>query len=629
MNILVIKTGALGDVVRTSFIAQALKDKYKKHNPKIYWITDKKTIPLFINNPYIYKVITPINKQNLTNIQWDLIINLEEDEENCKFASSLKPKELIGFIYHKNKILPSPTTKEWFDMSALGEKPQNDILKKQNQKTHRQIISEIISIKDHKKYEPSLRLTTRQREIANNFLRRYNLKRTDLIIGINTGAADRWPKQLSIKKTAKLIDKLYKEFNAKIILFGGPNEFERNQEIHKLCKSPIIDTGTGNNLFEFPALISVCNLLITSDTLGLHISLALKRNTIVLIGPTSPTEIDMYGFGEKIIAKSSCVCCYKSHCKSMEKIDLNEIITKVKKILSKKITLLITAFDEPNIRKTIESALNQKTKYDYDIIISAPDKETLDIAKEYAKKNKNLTVIKDPGKGKSLALNLAFSKIDSDFLILTDGDVYLNKNIVEEIITLFLDPEIGCVSGKPVPQESKTSKYGFWAHFLFDSAHKIRKQAFKSNSFIECSGYLFAFRKNRIKKIPIDVAEDTVVPYLLWQKGYKIGYAEKAEVYVKNADNWKDWLKQKTRTHKSHEKLDMYVDTRTIPKVKTFKTESKGIFWLVRYPENLKEFIWIQQLAISRLLTWIKYYLDTTFLKKHYRDGWERVESTK
>lgn len=31
MKILVIKTSVLGDVVRTSFIAQALKDKYKNN----------------------------------------------------------------------------------------------------------------------------------------------------------------------------------------------------------------------------------------------------------------------------------------------------------------------------------------------------------------------------------------------------------------------------------------------------------------------------------------------------------------------------------------------------------------------------------------------------------------------
>ena len=52
--------------------------------------------------------------------------------------------KIIGFIYKNNKIMPTQTMREWFNMSALGEKPKNNILKKQNKKTHREIISEII-----------------------------------------------------------------------------------------------------------------------------------------------------------------------------------------------------------------------------------------------------------------------------------------------------------------------------------------------------------------------------------------------------------------------------------------------------------------------------------------------------
>jgi len=639
MNILVIKTGALGDVVRTSFIAQALKDKYAnilKHTyPKIFWLTDKNAAPFFINNDYVNKVVTLEKKHTLKSVKWDLIINLEEDEENCNFVKALNPKEIKGFVYKNNKSHHTPTTKEWFNMSMVGPKPQNDILKKNNKKTHRQLISEIVEVKEYKKYEPFLRLTQKQRNFANDFLRRYNLKQTDQIIGINTGSADRWPKQLSTKKTAQLIDKLHKKFKAKIILFGGPSEFQRNQEIQKISKSPIIDTGTGNDLLEFPALISVCNLLITSDSLGLHVSLALKRNTIVFIGPTSPTEIDMYGFGEKVVINRDCVACYrnykktcKKYCKGIESITIDEIINKAEKLMSKKIIVLITAYKEPLISKAIESALNQKTNYDYEVILSAPDKETLEIAKEYTK-YKNFKTTVDPGKGKSYALNLAFKKLDTDILILTDGDTYLGEDVVEEITNLFLNPEIGCVSGRPIPQESKKTKFGYWANFLFDSAHKIRKKSFATNSFIECSGYLFAFRKKRIKKIPLDVAEDTVIPYIFWQKGYKIGYAENAKVYVKNANNWNDWVKQKIRTHKSHSKLGLYVDTDTNPKVKTFKNEAKGISWLLQYPQDIKEAIWTQELALSRFYTWIKYYLDTLFLDRQYSDGWERIESTK
>jgi len=294
-----------------------------------------------------------------------------------------------------------------------------------------------------------------------------------------------------------------------------------------------------------------------------------------------------------------------------------------------KITLLITAFKEPNLVKAIESAINQKTRYKYEIIVSAPDKETLNIAEKYSKKNKSLKIMKDPGKGKSYALNIAFSKISTDIMILTDGDVYIDENAIEEISNLFLDEKIGCVSGRPVPQESRNTKFGYWAHFLFDSANKIRRKAFENHSFLECSGYLFAFRKKLIDKIPLDVSEDTVIPYILKQKNYEIGYAEKAEVYVKNPDNLKDWIKQKTRTHKAHEKLYLYVDTKSIPRVKSFKTESKGIFWLLKYPKNTKEFFWTIELIFARLYTWIKYFYETKLFNKKYSDAWERVESTK
>jgi heptosyltransferase-2 len=628
MEILIIKVGALGDVVRTSFIAQALKDKYQKNNPFITWITGEKAKPLFLNNPYVDKIIT--KKEDLTNKKWDLIINLEEDEDNCRFISSLDKKELIGFYIEDGKILPTPSTKEWFDMSILGKKPENDILKKKNKKTHRQIISEIVGINDWQKYEPFLRLTEEQRKICSDFMRRHNLSRKDLIIGINTGSADRWPKQLSIEKTAGLIDILTKEFKAKILLFGGPNEIERNKQIISLAKSHIIDTGCGNDLVEFPSLISACSVFVTTDSLGLHISLALKRKTICLVGPTSPSEIDLYGLGEKVIAKSDCVCCYKKDCKSMEKIEVKDITNSLARLLKQKVVFLITAFKEPNIGKAIESALKQNTSHKFEIIVSAPDKKTLDVAKKYAAKNKNLKVIKDPGKGKSFALNLIFSKIDSDILILTDGDVFASPESVEEIVNLFNDPEIGCVTGRPIPVENRKDKYGYWANFLFDAAHRIRKESADRDEFIECSGYLFAFRNKIIKEIPLDVAEDSVIPYFFWEKGYKIGYAEKAGVYVKNVDNWKDWLKQKIRTSKAHETLDKYVNTQHTKRVKTFGNEAgKGMKMLFEYPKNAKEFIWTLELASARFWMWGKVFWDTRVKNKNYGDAWERSESAR
>ncbi len=634
MKILIIKTGALGDVVRTSFIAQALKEKYGVKDLELFWLTDTKAKAFFINNPYVDYAIEIQNTRaisDLLKIQFDLVINLEEGIEECKLVSSLKTKKIIGvFLDDKGKIKYSSDSAYWFDMSMISKygKKKADDLKKKNKKTYRQIMLEIIEIKNYQKYESFLRLTSNQRTYAKEFLRRHSLSKKDLIIGMNTGSADRWPKQLSIKKTLGLIERLCKEFNAKIFLFGGPNEIKRNMEIIAKSKVPIIDTGTGSNLVEFPALISLCNLFITSDTLGLHLGLALKRKTICLIGPTSSSEIDMYGLGEKIVSKSKCICCYRKDCKSMEKIDINDVTKKAKSLLKQKITLLIMAFNEPNIQKAVESALNQKTRYDYEVLVSIPDIKTQKIVEKYVKKDK-LRLIKDSGKGKSFALNEAISNLKTDILILTDGDVYISENCVEDIVNAFFDPEVGCLSGRPVPQESKNNKYGYWANFLFDAAHRIRKKAAQTDSFLECSGYLFAFRKEFIKNIPLNVAEDTVIPYFFWKKGYKIDYVETGKVYVRNARNIRDWVKQKLRTHKSHGDLGRYVDVITTPKVKSFRTESKGIFWLLSYPSNLVEMVWAMELALARLYTWGMFFLHTHIIDRRYQDAWERVESTK
>ena len=283
-------------------------------------------------------------------------------------------------------------------------------------------------------------------------------------------------------------------------------------------------------------------------------------------------------------------------------------------------TLVITAFKEPNIIAAVEAALGQKTECKYNVLVSAPDDETLEKVKDYP-----IFIYKDAGKGKSYALNDIFKQSDSDILILTDGDVTISDNAVEEILKMFEDPKVGCVTGCPVPIEDRSTKYGYWANFLFDAAHDLRKKSYEQGKFIECSGYLFAFRRNIIDKIPLDVSEDAVIPYYFWQKGYKVGYAENALVYVKNADNWTDWIKQKTRTSKAHSKLDRYVDTKKTKRVKSFGTEVKGIFNLISYPESVKEAWWSMHLALARLYMWLKVALG----KKDYGDGWESIASTK
>jgi len=294
------------------------------------------------------------------------------------------------------------------------------------------------------------------------------------------------------------------------------------------------------------------------------------------------------------------------------------------------ISIVITSFNEPeNVRRAINSILSNNLKEKYELVVVAPDDATENVVKEFKKKNKQITYFRDPGKGKSFALNLVFKILKGEIWIFTDGDVYVGNNSINEIINLFENEEVGCVSGRPVSINSKNDMLGFWSHLLFDAgAHSIRAELNKKNCFLECSGYLFAFRNDITKNIPLNVAEDSMIPYLATKKGYKVKYAENAFVYVKNPTNIRDFIKQKVRTAKSHEALGDYAPF--FPKVKSLKNEIKrGTFLALAYPKNIKEEMWTGVLFGVRLYIWFRVKWEERVLKRRYNDAWERIESTK
>ena len=362
----------------------------------------------------------------------------------------------------------------------------------------------------------------------------------------------------------------------------------------------------------------------------MHISLALKRKTIALFGPTSAAEIEMYNLGEKVISKSDCYCCYKSYCTAMKELDVQEILKKCKILLKKPtISIIITSFKEPKIKQALESLLDQNIDYDYEILVVAPDDGTKEIVNHYNKLNPRVKFYQDPGKGKMYALIQVFKEIKSDIIIATDGDVYTSNNSIQDIMNQFKDPLTGVVGGHPIPLESRDDMWGYFSHLLFYGAHRVRQDGAKQG-YLECSGYLFAFRNGIIKEFPLDVPEDTIIPMVFWQKGYKIGYAENALVFVKNVDNPKDWLKQKTRTSKAHQQLINYLQTKHVIKVKTFTNElKKGTIWALAYFRSIKELYWTFILFFLRLNMWLNVFLDLRFRKRYHTDNWERVSSAR
>ena len=292
-----------------------------------------------------------------------------------------------------------------------------------------------------------------------------------------------------------------------------------------------------------------------------------------------------------------------------------------------KSTLIIISYKEPKLaEKALASAIDQTTTLEAadNIILCAPDDETLAVTCGYD--SNIVTGFKDEGVGKAAAINQLLQHQDllKDILILTDGDVYLHNNSIKEILKPFSNKEVGCVTGRVVPTNDPTTKWGYMAHTLALGAHLERQRRHKAKLHLEASGYLFAFRKSLITAIPTDVAEDTIIPLFLKEKGYKTVYAPDAIVYVKYPETLNDTIKQKVRTAKAHQNINKYIKPNSEDKMKSFTKELiKGIPILIS--KTAREISWTIQLMFLRLLIWYKARKE----KGTYEDGWETIDSTK
>ncbi|NOT29647.1 MAG: hypothetical protein HOP15_04260, partial [Planctomycetes bacterium] len=138
------------------------------------------------------------------------------------------------------------------------------------------------------------------------------------VIGLNTGSGGRWEsKKLSEKRTVELAAALARALGgqATFLLCGGPEEAERNARIGAALEQRglrWIDAGTNNTLLEFTALVARCDLLITSDSLALHLALTQKVPLLAFFAPTPAHEIELYGRGEKVASTAPDYASYRT-----------------------------------------------------------------------------------------------------------------------------------------------------------------------------------------------------------------------------------------------------------------------------------------------------------------------------
>tara|TARA_Y100000310_G_C20593786_1_gene769460 strand:- start:251 stop:1267 length:1017 start_codon:yes stop_codon:yes gene_type:complete len=336
VKILIIKLGAIGDVVRTTSFLSGLLEKYD--GAVIDWVTSKGSADMLKGNSLVSNVFLVDDVGEGVVGEYDLVISLDDEDEALRIATDVKKKKLVGgYFGDGGEKKYTEDSNSWFDMGLTSRfgKTRADEMKKENSQTYQSIIAEMLGIEVK---EMVLNLNDSELGFGKKFAEREGLGGEELVVGLNTGAGKRWPlKKLSVSKTIELADRLGRELGAKVVLFGGPEEEERNKKIKNGTKTKVIDAGCGNSLREFAALVNLCDVVVVSDSLAMHIAIALKKKVVTFFGPTSAAEIELYGRGKKVIAQNSCYCCYRKDCdvspSCMDDIKVEELFEGVKESL--------------------------------------------------------------------------------------------------------------------------------------------------------------------------------------------------------------------------------------------------------------------------------------------------------
>lgn len=293
-KILIVRLGAIGDVVNSTIIADSVKNKYP--DSEIHFITDKNIAPLLQNHKNINKVWSfDLKKKNnffylftlglaLRGEKFDLVVNLTNALRNqfLVFLSGTK-KTTKRAKFGKNAV-------EMFHNSLKEYVPD-------------------LKLPENLCLDFSQELKDKIKEKIKDFPKPF--------VAINAGGANDTERQgriWPIDSWIELGNQLAQKYNATIFIVGSKAEKDYHKKLSSIKNSVMFSGELA--LDENAALLSECDLIISGDSGPVHIAAAVGINVISLLG-----SLNCHPYGEKAFVVSAkdapCKFCSQKKCKKL------------------------------------------------------------------------------------------------------------------------------------------------------------------------------------------------------------------------------------------------------------------------------------------------------------------------
>ena len=349
MEILIVKTSAIGDVTHTLPALNCLRRKYPK--ARITWLVEEAAADLIKGHQALDRVLISKRKKwfkelrhgnhlralkkiinfikELRQVKFDLIIDFQGLLKSGVLVGLARGGQKVGFgrgMQHAecsyiflNKRLPAVD----MDIHALDREL---------------LLLAGIGVECNK-IKFNVPVTDLELNQAEELLAGAELDSRPLVA---VNPQTKWPTKLwDNKKFALVADQLAED--CQLFFTGGPDDRTIIAEIQAAMKAKSLNLAGKSTLKTLAALYRKADLVISTDTGPMHIAAAVNTPVVALFGPTAPWRTGPYGDQHQVLRTGvSCSPCFKKICplenraeqkKCMHKITVDQVVDAVNKIV--------------------------------------------------------------------------------------------------------------------------------------------------------------------------------------------------------------------------------------------------------------------------------------------------------
>jgi len=346
MNILIVKTSAIGDVTHTLPALNALRHHFPKAH--ITWLVEEASAEIIKNHQALDRVLICRRKQwaggffkpfsffktikeirnfikTLRDTEYDLVID---------FQGLLKSGIWVFFSKSKRKVGFGPGM-DHAEHSYIFLNERVPAVSMEHHAVNRELMLLAAIGVPVGEIEFGFPIDALDREKTKNLLRSNLISETDRIVAVNPMA--RWDTKLwQSRKFAQVADRIC-EKGFKVCFTGAKDDIDEIEKIRSFMTHNAANLAGKTSLKTLAALYEKAEFLLTTDTGPMHIAAAINTPVIALFGPTASWRTGPFGVGHQTVSvKLNCSPCFKRFCPTMscmKDITVNMAMESIEKIL--------------------------------------------------------------------------------------------------------------------------------------------------------------------------------------------------------------------------------------------------------------------------------------------------------